>query len=193
MGTPDLPRPTSRILFESVSARPSFAISCTPQVRCTPGSSTNGRCAGVTLLRNRLGADAITVLILSAGYGLIEEEQLVAPYDVTFSQMGKREARHWRAPDAARSLRARMGDYELVLVLLGSAYLGAVDPPLPIAPRQRSCALRRRRRRRVSRPAGVCSFRRALRRAPDTAAASSASRARCSGFSAQPSTVKGRA
>ena len=93
---------------------------------------------GVTLLRNGLGADAIDVLILSAGYGLIAEDQLVAPYDVIFNQMRKREAREWAARlDAARSLRARMGGYDLVLVLLGSAYLDAVAPPLPVAPRQR--------------------------------------------------------
>jgi hypothetical protein len=93
---------------------------------------------GVRLLRGTLGADAVKICILSAGYGVIDEDRLIAPYDVTFSGMPRSEARRWaRQIGAADGIRARLPGHDLVIVLLGSLYLEAVDPPLPVTGGQR--------------------------------------------------------
>lgn len=65
--------------------------------------------------------------ILSAGYGLIRSQHLVAPYDCTFCGMSKPELRHWAEhlhvpTDASRVLG---GKYDFGLVLLAKEYLEA--------------------------------------------------------------------
>ena len=93
---------------------------------------------GVRLLRRTLGADAVKVSILSAGYGVIDEDRLIAPYDVTFTGMSRSEARRWaRQIGAADGIRKGLPGSDLVMVLLGSSYLEAMDPPLPAVPGQR--------------------------------------------------------
>ena len=93
---------------------------------------------GVRLLRATLGADAVQVCIVSAGYGVLDEDRLIAPYDVTFSGMARADARRWaRHIGAPDGIRARLSGHDLVLVLLGSSYLDAVDPPPPADDGQR--------------------------------------------------------
>jgi hypothetical protein len=93
---------------------------------------------GVRLLRGTLGADAVKTCILSAGYGVVDEDRLIAPYDVTFSGMPRSEARRWaRQIGAADGIRTRLPGHDLVIVLLGSSYLDAVNPPLPMVNGQR--------------------------------------------------------
>lgn len=93
---------------------------------------------GVRLLRGTLGAGAVKVCILSAGYGVIDEDRLIAPYDATFSGMPRSEARRWaRQIGAADGIRRRLPGHDLVILLLGSLYLEAVDPPLPVVDGQR--------------------------------------------------------
>jgi hypothetical protein len=86
---------------------------------------------GVRLMRQRLGHEAVQVAILSAGYGLIPEDRLIGPYDLTFKTMGRPQARSWaRRLGVAESIRRAIQGYDLVFVLLGSDYLDAIDPPL---------------------------------------------------------------
>lgn len=93
---------------------------------------------GVGLLRETLRPDAVDICVLSAGYGVIDEDRLIAPYDVTFSGMPRSAARQWaRQIGAADDIRRRLPGHDLVIVLLGSLYLEAVDPPLPVTDRQR--------------------------------------------------------
>jgi hypothetical protein len=113
--------------------------------------------AAVKLLREILGADAVKICIVSAGYGVLDEDQLIAPYDVTFSGMPRSEARRWaRQIGAADGIRARLPGHNLVIVLLGSSYLEAVDPPLPVADGQRIIYFAKEaERRRLTRTAAV--------------------------------------
>lgn len=46
---------------------------------------------GVTLLRKSLGEKAIDVRIISAGYGLISEDKIILPYEISFNTMKKYE------------------------------------------------------------------------------------------------------
>ncbi len=85
--------------------------------------------AGMSILR-RAGVDA-SLNILSAGYGLIPGDRAIAPYDVTFSTMGRKEARAWaRRLGIPAAVRAAIRPYPLVIFLLGDKYLSAIEPPL---------------------------------------------------------------
>lgn len=71
----------------------------------------------------------IELKIVSAGYGLVDAAQKLAPYEATFIGMKKSEARAWAqslhlAADA-RELLAK--PYDLALILLGDDYLQALE------------------------------------------------------------------
>lgn len=81
---------------------------------------------------------AADLSVISAGYGLIPEDRPIVPYDVTFSTMGRREARAWAAYlGIPAAVRAAAATYPLVTFLLGDRYLSAVEPPVPAQPGQR--------------------------------------------------------
>jgi hypothetical protein len=81
---------------------------------------------GVQALRAK-GDYWVDLHILSAGYGLIPGDQIIAPYEVTFQGMGKPALREWadflQVPQAIRKLLAHKAD--LTLLLLGDPYLEA--------------------------------------------------------------------
>ncbi|HCW51134.1 MAG TPA: hypothetical protein DGR79_03570 [Clostridiales bacterium] len=93
---------------------------------------------GVDALRRRLGPGAVSLKIISAGYGLLDEDTPVVPYEVTFNTMSRSEARAWaRHLRIPHDVRRACGGYDLVIFLLGSRYLDALDPPIATAPGQR--------------------------------------------------------
>ena len=84
---------------------------------------------GVSAMRSALeaGPSPIDLHILSAGYGLIPEGRVVAPYEITFATMKSKELRDWadslQAPEDFRKTVAK--PYEFGLILLGDNYLTA--------------------------------------------------------------------
>lgn len=84
----------------------------------------------VSTLRGAFGPDAVGVLIVSAAYGAIPEQQEIAPYDVSFGDMSLEEAR-WRGEHLGlpAAVRAASGGYPLVVSLLGKGYRSASDLP----------------------------------------------------------------
>jgi uncharacterized protein DUF6884/queuine tRNA-ribosyltransferase-like protein len=68
--------------------------------------------------------------IVSAGYGLIPGDRRIAPYEMTFAGMKKKELRAWAeelgVPAAFRALLS--AKWDLALVLLGDDYLEACGP-----------------------------------------------------------------
>lgn len=83
---------------------------------------------GVSMARKSSGLQ-VDLHIVSAGYGLVSCNQLLAPYEATFLGMKKVEARDWAQQlDIANSVRAILGaPYDLGLLLLGDDYLAACD------------------------------------------------------------------
>jgi Queuine tRNA-ribosyltransferase len=69
----------------------------------------------------------IELHVLSAGYGVIPESRVVAPYETTFATMKTKELREWadalKVPEDFRKTVA--GQYDLGLILLGDNYLQA--------------------------------------------------------------------
>ena len=93
---------------------------------------------GVRRLRQAFGHDFVDLRILSAGYGLISEDRPICPYDLTFNDMGKPQARAWaRHLGVPSDVRAALGEVEVAIFLLGSKYLDAIDPPIAARDGQR--------------------------------------------------------
>lgn len=70
----------------------------------------------------------IDVDILSAGYGMLREDQLIVPYEVTFSTMKSMDIKLWSSfLHITDDLQKRIEDYDIVVFLLGDRYLQAVN------------------------------------------------------------------
>jgi hypothetical protein len=93
---------------------------------------------GVDKLRRAFGNGFVDLQIVSAGYGLIEADRAICPYDVTFNEMSKPQARAWaRRLGVPSGVRAALKGVEVAVFLLGSRYLDAVDPPIAAGGGQR--------------------------------------------------------
>ena len=77
--------------------------------------------------RYRESGNEVDLSIVSAGYGLIEEGQVIQPYEATFTGMSKKDLRDWGAQlGLPKTLKARLEEpADLQLVLLGDNYLDA--------------------------------------------------------------------
>jgi hypothetical protein len=88
---------------------------------------------GVRYLRQGFRRASFDVSIVSAGYGLISEDRLIAPYNITFQGMGHSRVRArgdlLQIPTMTRDLVTR---YQVVFFLLGRENLTSCGiPPLP--------------------------------------------------------------
>ena len=84
---------------------------------------------GVESVRERLGSEVVNLHILSAGYGLVDGEEMLAPYEATFGDMTKAEGRAWgKELGVFQALQAALAEpYDIALVLLGDDYLNACN------------------------------------------------------------------
>lgn len=86
---------------------------------------------GVQALRDALGAEALEVDILSAGYGLIGEHQKIVPYEVTFNGMKAGEVDLWGQHLGIHdAIEQRLESADLVFFLLGDNYLRSLQLPI---------------------------------------------------------------
>ena len=75
---------------------------------------------GIYGLRDNFKNEVFDVGIVSAGYGLISEEKLIAPYEVTFSSMSNSEIIDWsRFLNIHNELEELIKGYDLVFYLVG--------------------------------------------------------------------------
>ncbi|MGO8751897.1 MAG: hypothetical protein ACLQNE_38635 [Thermoguttaceae bacterium] len=93
---------------------------------------------GVDALRHKFGFATCSVKIISAGYGLVDEEQSLVPYDATFQGKPSKWI-HDRAQclGIPTALRKALHGFDAVLFLLGKEYLLATHPPVPPSTKQR--------------------------------------------------------
>ena len=86
---------------------------------------------GVNQVRTRYGQSSVDVAIISAEYGLLNENDVIAPYNVTFQGMKKAEilekSRRLQLRERVAALIAR---YDVVFFLLGKEYVQALQLPL---------------------------------------------------------------
>jgi hypothetical protein len=86
---------------------------------------------GVDAIRHRFGTSACSVKIVSAGYGLVDEEQRLVPYEATFQgQIPKWIRDRSTMLGIPSAVRNAVGGFDVVLFLLGKEYLVSIHPPL---------------------------------------------------------------
>ncbi|MEK3865830.1 tRNA-guanine transglycosylase DpdA [Paenibacillus sp. FSL H7-0716] len=84
---------------------------------------------GITEYRQHGGE--IDLCIISAGYGLLNEDARIVPYEVTFNTMDGQSIKKWsRQLEITQKLQEKVADYDLIFFLLGDKYLQAVEWPL---------------------------------------------------------------
>lgn len=87
---------------------------------------------GVRALRAACPGLEVDVRIVSAGYGLLQEHEDIAPYEVTFNDMGRREARAWATRQGVpRALDEAARDAAGIVCCLGERYMDAIGAPSP--------------------------------------------------------------
>jgi hypothetical protein len=88
---------------------------------------------GVSVLRQAIETLVLDVTILSAGYGLIGEDKIIAPYEVTFNRMKSYEIDEWaKFLNIHDDFEGAISNYDLVFILLGENYLRALKLPVHI-------------------------------------------------------------
>ncbi|MGD2207244.1 MAG: hypothetical protein PVH17_10730 [Anaerolineae bacterium] len=88
---------------------------------------------GVRAVWECWGRDVLDLTILSAGYGLLDAQARIIPYDVTFHEFNAAELAQWVAhlqiPERATAL---VRDSDLVFFLLSGRYLQVLGLPLDV-------------------------------------------------------------
>jgi hypothetical protein len=86
---------------------------------------------GIKLLRESFDKNIVDVVVISAGYGLINEEAMIAPYEVTFNTMKGHEIDEWSSfLNIHKDFEDIVANYDLIFVLLGDKYLRAISLPI---------------------------------------------------------------
>jgi len=109
-----------------------------PAARLYTGWQHRYMMMGVNAIRQRFGSAACALKIISAGYGLVDEDRNLVPYEATFQQKRPR----WISERAQRlgipqAVRQAIRGFEAVIFLLGKEYLLSTHPPLVPEPKQR--------------------------------------------------------
>jgi hypothetical protein len=103
-----------------------------PAVRLYTGWQHRYMMMGINAIRQRFGSTACALKIISAGYGLVDEERSLVPYEATFQQKRPR----WISERAQRlgipqAVRQAIRGFEVVIFLLGKEYLLSTHLPIP--------------------------------------------------------------
>ncbi len=131
-------KPTSQLTLEDFKdlARLQFRSNELAEFACLASQMYTGLqhlrlMEGVELLRQSCGKKAVDLLILSAGYGLIPENQMIVPYEVTFNIMKGPEIDEWAEfLEVHQAFEKAIVGYDLVFLLLGEKYLRSLRLPV---------------------------------------------------------------
>ena len=87
---------------------------------------------GLELVWHKLGRESVSLVIVSAGYGILQPDQRIIPYECTFQNMGRREviARSHKL-GIRQEIEKLVPGFDLIFYLLGKTYLWALEP-LPL-------------------------------------------------------------
>ena len=85
---------------------------------------------GIRSIRKILGPESIDLSIISAKYGLLDELDIIEPYDVTFNDMRHDDIiRTSRELNIHRDMQKKVVNYDIVFYLLGLNYLKTLELP----------------------------------------------------------------
>lgn len=86
---------------------------------------------GVSLLRKTYGKEIVDLKIISAKYGLIDENREICPYNLSFSNMSAEKIDNWsKKLNINEELDKIIQNYKLTFFLLGADYLRSLKLPL---------------------------------------------------------------
>jgi hypothetical protein len=86
---------------------------------------------GIKSLRSKFNNNIVDLAIVSAGYGLLNENDMIVPYEVTFNEMNNNELIEWSNHlEINEKLSQLVKEYDLVFFLLGDTYLRSLRLPL---------------------------------------------------------------
>lgn len=109
----------------------------TPASNLYTGAQHRQAMEGVKALRQALGEQAVDVMILSAGYGLIPENQVIVPYEVSFNTMTGQQIEEWsQFLNIHTTLEQTIRHYDLIFVLLGENYIRSLSLPIEVNSKQ---------------------------------------------------------
>jgi hypothetical protein len=93
----------------------------------------------ITTLRDH--GYSVSHFILSAGYGFLNENDAIVPYNVTFAKKSKKWIRNRGQRLGLRDRLVTIAkEYDLAILILGREYLEAIGLPLPVAMLPRTLA-----------------------------------------------------
>ncbi|KJH72498.1 tRNA-guanine transglycosylase DpdA [Aliterella atlantica] len=93
--------------------------------------------AGVNALRQAFGTEVVDVMILSAGYGLIPEHQIIVPYEVSFNTMKASDIDKWASfLKIHEDFERAIAKYDLIFIMLGKNYLRSIQFPINTCDKQ---------------------------------------------------------
>ena len=85
---------------------------------------------GVRSIREALGPESVDLKIVSAKYGVLNEMDIIEPYDMTFRGMATEEIiEHSRSLKIHEQLQEEIPHYSLVIYCLGADYMKALELP----------------------------------------------------------------
>jgi hypothetical protein len=88
---------------------------------------------GLRQLRKTHGQTVVDLNIISAGYGLLGEKDVIVPYNVTFQKLKKKEILERSDKlQIYKHVETSIADYKLVFFLLGKEYVQALKLPFKI-------------------------------------------------------------
>ena len=105
----------------------------TPAAEMYTGDGHNRLMNGVKNLRRTFGQGIVDVRIISPGYGLLEEDTLIVPYDYTFDGLGQDEIRRRsKTLEIHRKVKCLLPSYDVAFFLLSKDYVTACLLPFVI-------------------------------------------------------------
>ena len=105
----------------------------TPAAQMYTGNGHLHLMNGVRGLRRSFGPGVVDVRIISPGYGLLNEENPIVPYDYTFHRQGREQIRQRsRRLEIHPEVEHLLSSYDLVFFLLGKDYVTACLLPFRV-------------------------------------------------------------
>ena len=85
---------------------------------------------GINELRKTFDQHIVDLSIISAGYGLLNEDEIIVPYEVTFNDMNNSQIVEWSNHlQIPQNVSQLIKSYDLVFFLLGDKYLRSLQLP----------------------------------------------------------------
>lgn len=103
---------------------------CAPAIEMYTGQQHRLLRKGIGKMRGVCQDTTFDIKVVSAGYGLLNEDTSIVPYEMTFNGMKVKELSAWATfLKLPQNTLAALSGYDLIFFLLGKEYIRAIDLP----------------------------------------------------------------